>query len=377
MPKQYFGWKRQDSDKRTVERDWVYVIPREILAALPVSYDLTSSMKDKLDQGSLGSCGPNTAAECIQCDQGLENLPVVLPSRLFIYWVTRYLMGTTNQDSGVDNRTMLKALAGYGYCPETLWLPNGAGYDIRQFTRQPSKDCFQAAQANRITSYAAVTKTLDQMKGTNVTGFPFIFGFDVYQQIEGDEAAATGIIRDPSPGATPVGGHDMSLVGYDDQGFGIPYFSGKGAFKLKQHWAGPNDGWWGDNGYGYISYAYATGLHASDFWVVNSVEGVIPRPPKPIPPDPTPVPTPIPPIPPIPPDPTPLPPNPNPIPPSPIVPPAGLVDFLQWLATQPWFQDFLIWLSNRFKGQMPKDEFQWRSRVIQYIHEYNQNLIPQ
>jgi C1A family cysteine protease len=278
MPHQFsLGWKRQRPDPR----DYYHVAPKRVTDNLPAAFDLTVGMGEYFDQGALGSCGPNTSAECIEFDDKAEGLPVVAPSRLFIYYATRSIMGTTTEDSGVDNRSMLKALNQYGFCNEASWP-----YDISQFTTRPPDSCWAAATQNRIDNYAAVIQSISQIKGTIAGGRPFIFGFDCFQQIMSDEAAATGIISDPAPFDTPIGGHDMTACAFDDNGFGISYFQGKGALKIRQHWTVGGQPW-GAGGYGYVSYAYATGQHSSDFWVINAVP-TTPQPPGPQPPAPAP-----------------------------------------------------------------------------------------
>jgi len=268
------GWRRQPLD----HRDYRFVVPKSITDVLPPSIDLSANMGPNLDQGSLGSCGPNTADECIAYDQKAESLSVG-SSRLFTYYNTRAIMGTINQDSGVDNRSMLKALNQYGFCAETTWP-----YTIAQFKTKPPQAAYDEASGNKIDNYAAVIQSLSQMKGCLVTGRPFIFGFDVFDSMLSDLVAQTGIV--PDPGGMVAGGHDVTIFAYDDNGFGGRIQGG--CFKFRNHWAGPNNGWWGDNDCGYISYNYATSQYASDFWVVNAI---------PQNPQPSPSPAPSPPVP--------------------------------------------------------------------------------
>ncbi len=251
------GWKRQRPD----HRDWRFTVSRRVTSQLPTQMDLSANMPPQLNQGSLGSCGPNSADECIEYDDRVQGMSVTSASRLFIYWVTRSLMSGSpiNKDSGVDNRTMLKAVAQYGYCAESMWP-----YDVAKFTQKPPAACFAAALANRIQSYAAVEQDLDQMRGCIASGFPFVFGFDVFSSFMSDEVAATGVV--PMPGTTPgdhqVGGHDITFFGYDDS---------TRMFKFRNHWLNEDGTPWGDNGNGYFPYDYALGQFASDFWVINAV----------------------------------------------------------------------------------------------------------
>ncbi len=171
------------------DRDHLFMVSRRITASLPPAMNLGANMPAQLDQGSLGSCGPNTASEMLQFDQRVEYMAIDPPSRLFVYWMTRYLMNTVNQDSGVDNRTLLSALAKYGQCSEKLWP-----YDVSKFTQQPNAAAKTAALPNKIVDYAAVAVNQQQMKGCLAAGIPFMFGFDVFQGMMTDQAAATGLV---------------------------------------------------------------------------------------------------------------------------------------------------------------------------------------
>ncbi len=264
MARHHFGWRKQPRD----DRDWQYVVPRRITDSLPLAGNLSANMPENLDQSSLGGCGNNTEDECWMFDQKVEGLPVVSMSRLFGYYVTRMLMGTVGEDSGVDNRSMLKSAAQTGRCVESLWP-----YDISQFAAKPPQACFDAASQNKITNYAAVAVTLPQMQGTIITGRPFIFGFDAFQGILSDQAALTGDVPMPAAGETPVGGHDVSIYGYSvpDQ-----------MFLFRNHWTNADGSWWGRGGNGRLPFAYCL-KYGSDPWVINAVPGSVPAPPAPKP----------------------------------------------------------------------------------------------
>lgn len=280
MPGRFYGWVRQAKED---PRDRFYLQTDRVTDSMPSKFSLASGMGPLLDQSALGACGTNTMDECIMFDQKAQGLPVVSASRLFMYWNTRYLMGTVNEDSGVDNRTMLKATAKWGFPPEPA-----CPYVISDFRSRPTAAAYQEAAANKIISYAAVVQSLSQMKGCIFSGKPFIFGFEVYQQIESDEAEQTGVIRTPSTNETPIGGHDVTVFGFDDEA---------GVFNIRNHWKRRDGRPWGDNGNGTIPYAYAASAKLSgDFWVINAIPGGTPTPtPTPIPtPTPTPTPTPVP-----------------------------------------------------------------------------------
>jgi hypothetical protein len=295
------GWHPGVGDSRHLK----FLASPRVLASLPASFDLDTPsigapFDPAWDQGNLGSCGPNTASEMIVYDQtkdpGEVTAPVVMPSRLFVYYVTRDLMGTIRSDSGVDNATMLKAMAQYGYCDESLWP-----YTISKFTDQPPTTCFaEAATRKQGFVYQSVAQNLAVMKACLVqTGRPFMFGFTVYDSMMTPAVDASGIVPDPTSADSVDGGHDVTFVGYDDNRQ-IPGSASVGAFRFKNHWT-PQ---WGLNGYGWISYAYATNPQlASDFWTITKASEITVSP-APVPPGPTPGPTPTP-TPPAPPKPSP------------------------------------------------------------------------
>jgi hypothetical protein len=106
---------------------------------------------------------------------------------------------------------------------------------------------------------------LDQMKASIYLGHSVIFGFEVFQQIMSSQAAQTGVLTTPASTDNSIGGHDVSLVGWDDS---------TQMFKFRNHWMNGPGQPWGDNGYGYIPYAYATSANwVSDLWVINAVPG--------------------------------------------------------------------------------------------------------
>jgi hypothetical protein len=281
MAHRYLGWKRQPFD----HRDFHFRPTLRVLRSLPQSRDLSGDMCAPLDQGAIGCCGPNTADECLMYDQKVEKLPVASLARLFIYYVTRMIMGTLGQDSGVDNRSMLKGLNQYGAPPESMYP-----YVTSQYNNRPPQSVFDAALANRISNYAAVQVDLLQMKGTIDTGFPFIFGSEVFQQIMSDQAAENGIILPPKAGETPIGGHDITFCGFSDVDLpGVKPGNKWPAnhFRFRNHWVNSDGTPWGDGSYGYWPYDMATNTnYAGDFWVINAIPGASPAPVPPTPPVP-------------------------------------------------------------------------------------------
>jgi hypothetical protein len=280
-----FGWRPSKPDINDEKK--LYKVPN---ITLPDSVDLDNPSPGPVfdppgewNQGALGSCGPNTLSELMVYVMHKEGLPPVIPSRLFLYYNTRALMGTTSSDSGVDNRTMFAALERYGWCLEEPI--NGSPfwpYDVSQFTTKPPQACYDAA-AKYVQSIKdeVVSQDLPTMQGCLANSKPFVFGFTVYQSMLTAQVEATGNVPMPQPGEQVMGGHDILFVGYDNS---------RQVFKFKNHWLKLDGTPWGKNGYGTIPYAYALNPNlASDFRTATQVA------PPPVPPGPAPTPTPLPP----------------------------------------------------------------------------------
>jgi C1A family cysteine protease len=248
-----FGWIPDAPD----QRDHMYSAPVETLAQLPPSVDLRPQCPPVYDQGQLGSCTGNAIAGAIEFERMRQRLPDFMPSRLFIYYNERVIEGTVSSDSGAQIRDGIKSVAKQGVCPETEWP-----YDITKFEVKPPASAFQDALLDRAVSYQRLTHDMNQMKSCLASGFPFVFGFNVYESFESQEVAQTGHAPMPAPGEQEIGGHAVMAVGYEDS----------------QQWFLVRNSWgqgWGMRGYFTLPYSYLTqpGL-ASDFWTIRMVSGL-------------------------------------------------------------------------------------------------------
>ncbi len=148
-------------------------------------------------------------------------------------------------------------LAQFGDCPEAEWP-----YDPFAFRTEPPPECYSVA-----THYQAVQyQYIDQQGGINwikhclADGFPFVFGFSVYDSFESDEVARTGIVPMPGPDEQTVGGHAVLCVGYDDSTQRI---------LVRNSWG---EGF-GQGGYFTMPYAYILNPNlADDLWSIRLIE---------------------------------------------------------------------------------------------------------
>lgn len=276
-----YGWIPDLPD----HRDFMYAAPTAVLRALPPKKDLSGQCPPVYDQGELGSCTANAIGAAHHFEQMKQLVPqrtcpaagepkkapqrvysaagqAFVPSRLFIYYNERVMLGTVNEDSGAMIRDGIKSVVKQGVCPEDL--PGTPAdewpYVIRKFTVKPPKACYTRAMNHQVVSYRRLAQTLNQMKGCLASGFPFVFGFTVYESFESGAVARTGKVPMPRTGEAALGGHAVLAVGYNDA---------DQRFIVRNSWGAG----WGKKGYCFMPYAYLTDPDlAADFWTIRTIE---------------------------------------------------------------------------------------------------------
>ncbi len=252
-------------------RDYQFVGP---VQPLPPAVDLRPHCPPVVDQGQVGCCEGNALAGALgllelrdlslRIDPAMDFAASFLPlSRMFIYYNSRALEGTTDRDAGASIRDGIKVLASLGVCTESTWPYKAvdAIFSRADTFTKPSDAAYAEAAAHKITSYLSVDNSdAANIKGALFNGFPVVFGFSVFPSFESQAVAFDGKVPMPTSADLDdgaLGGHAVLCVGYDDA---------RGVFIVRNSWGAG----WGDGGYCYFPYAYLTDPDlADDFWILK------------------------------------------------------------------------------------------------------------
>ena len=242
-----YGWRRDNPDCRDNIK-YISIVNNNTIN------DLRNKCPPVYEQLNLGSCTANAIAFAYQFDEKDKEF---IPSRLFIYYNERKIENTIDSDSGASLRDGIKTIHNIGVCKEDDWV-----YDPNNYTDKPPAFCYKEAKLHRSIKYHRIMQELHQFKACIKSGFPFVFGFSVYESFENPEVASTGIMPIPQKKEKLLGGHAVAAVGFDDS---------KKAMIIRNSW-GEN---WGDKGYFYMPYKFIVNpSFCSDFWVVKKVKDI-------------------------------------------------------------------------------------------------------
>lgn len=245
--------------------------------------DLRASFSPVENQGQLGSCTANAGVGLIEYFERRSSGQYIDASRLFLYKVTRKLLGLTG-DSGAQIRSTMGAMVLFGVPPEKFWAytdrkePGPAGEPT--FDEEPPAFLYAYAQQYQALRYfrldppgATADEILSQIKTMISGGYPAMFGFTVYSSIS-QAAKNGGKIPFPTSGESVMGGHAIVVCGYDNEmqikNTNVGGEEYTGALMIRNSWGTD----WGDVGYGWLPYEYVNRGLARDWWSLTKAEWI-------------------------------------------------------------------------------------------------------
>lgn len=196
---------------------------------LPLKFDMWQHYPEirRWNQSSQGSCGGHSQARAamhelmktgveFQQDWSADDVsPGDRIAPAFAYYTAREIMGTTSSDSGVDNRSLFKALKLYGSAREADMPYNPAVYNV-----PPSSKAYADASKWEHVSYKSVVPAHGNMRSTLLRGNLIVQGFAVPDYFEEPSIYNPATDYLPLPQEVPdfrgfIGGHDTALTGWD------------------------------------------------------------------------------------------------------------------------------------------------------------------
>ena len=246
----FFGWKKDRLDFRD-HQFGISVSP----LALPPVVDLRKTMPLVYNQGATNSCTAQAIAACCEYEWITHQKgPDFIPSRLYIYYNTRWLDNDVNNDNGGSLRDGMKAINKWGFCKEPYWP-----FNVKHVRVRPPNSAYSDGGTRRVYYYGTVNQNRNALMGTLASGQPIIFGIAVYSSLNSNATTKTGIVPMPRASESLLGGHAIVLMGYDIS---------TRLYKFRNSWGSR----WGDGGYGYLPFEYVENRNlASDFWAVRSI----------------------------------------------------------------------------------------------------------
>lgn len=224
------------------------------------SIDLREHVPAILDQGSMSACVGYAYAAAIAISESLAGLEYVPVSPRGIYYNSRALHGSERSDSGTFLRTAADALRRVGACPE-LVCPS----EPKLVNVHPGPIAYMEGHNHRDGRFERLMEVgenlLDQIWAALCAGQPVVVGIGITQRFMDAGSGVTRLIEAPMNREPILGGHAVTIVGRDSDGYII-----------QNSWS-PS---WGENGFAWLTDEYLASHHAQEFVVIRDWNSVRP-----------------------------------------------------------------------------------------------------
>lgn len=241
----------------TDNRDWL--IGNKLNIAVPTFLDYRYLLQPIRNQGSQGTCYAQSAA-CAKewqenIDYGFNNY---LSPQFFYNHRPNNYDDNNNNDDGMFGRDVMKLLCDIGICTE-----NEYPYGKIQHKNNIDSKISESALKHKIKSYARID-SIDTLKLSLFKNGPCLIAFPIYNYSD-------QMWKKNNDNDEIIGGHAMTVVGYNDDSFIIRNSWGK---------------YWGDKGYCY--YKFSDWNSHWEIWTIVDDKTIIIKPEPEIEPEPEP-----------------------------------------------------------------------------------------
>lgn len=213
------------------------------------------------NQLNIGSCVANAWCDALEILDGLEGEDEVEQlSRLFLYYLARYLHMATDKDEGTYLRAAAHQLLTIGVVPEKHFPYTHENV----FPPKVPLDLYTMASNNRLTGFYRITsgglERLEEIELAIRANHPAVFGAPVSQAFCDYRGDGTVFTRPDNW----VGRHAMIIVGVRKR-------AGRYEFLLRNSWG---EGW-GDAGHVWVDEDYVDWNEFEDIWVGTKMPPLI------------------------------------------------------------------------------------------------------
>ena len=180
--------------------------------AVPESYSLRQYVVEVLDQGDTSKCVAHSFAQALRIADRVAGIAAPqLSSRDFLYYNSLAYDGGGFVDQGTQLRSCAKGLGKFGRSPESV-----CPFKHDPLVARPDWEAYREAFDHKGPSaYLRVTGLL-AIKQALAANKPVVGGTNVGNSIF---SVAANEVYDPDPSEPSVGGHALTIVGYDANSF--------------------------------------------------------------------------------------------------------------------------------------------------------------
>lgn len=181
-------------------------------AAIPAAFSLRDLVVEVLDQGDTSKCVAHSFAQALRIADRVAGVKAPqLSSRDFLYYNSRAYDGDGFIDQGTQLRSCAKGLGKFGRPPESAWP-----FKHDPLVARPSWEAYREAFDHKGPSAYLRVAGLTEIKQALAAHKPVVGGALVGNSIF--DSSFTGIY-DPSPSEAKIGGHALTVIGYDATSF--------------------------------------------------------------------------------------------------------------------------------------------------------------